>query len=146
MASKDLHNSIHVARGLSPVAAVNNADTAYVSQIVDTAGYESVEFVILVGANTDANATFAVLFEDGDASNLSDNAPVADTFLLGTEAQASFTAASDDNEVRKIGYVGNKRYCRVTITPSGNNSGDAFVAGVWILGHPRSAPTTNPTT
>lgn len=144
MASRDLHNNIHVARGLSPVAAVTNLDTPFVSEIVDTKGYESAEFIILIGANTDANATFAVLVEDGDDAALADNAAVADAYLLGTEALAGFTAASDDNEVRKIGYVGNKRYCRVTITPSGNNAGDAFVAGVWLLGHPHSAPTANP--
>lgn len=142
MASKDLHNNIHVKRGLSPVAAGTD-NTPYVSQIVDTAGYESVEFLILIGANTDADATFTVLFEDGDAANLSDNAAVADTFLLGTEALASFQY-DDDNEVRKIGYVGNKRYCRVTITPANNGAGDIFIAGAWLLGHPRSAPTSNP--
>jgi hypothetical protein len=142
MASKDLHNNIHVKRGLSPVAAGTD-NTPYVSQIVDTAGYESVEFLILIGANTDADATFTVLFEDGDAANLSDAAAVADTFLLGTEALASFQY-DDDNEVRKIGYVGNKRYCRVTITPANNGAGNIFIAGVWVLGHPRSAPTSNP--
>lgn len=143
MASKDLHNQIDVKRGLSPVVAGTN-NTAYVSEIVDTAGYEAVEFVILIGANTDTNATFAVLFEDGDNNALSDNAAVADTFLLGTEAIASFTADADDNKVRKIGYTGAKRYCRVTITPSGNDSGNIYIAGVWILGHARSAPTANP--
>lgn len=140
---RDLHNSIYPKRGLSPVAALTNLDTPYVSEIVDTLGFGSVEWITLIGANTDANATFTVLFEDGDASNLSDNAAVADANLLGTEALASFTFA-DDNKVTKIGYLGNKRYCRVTITPSGNNSGDAFVAGVWILGHPTTMPTANP--
>jgi hypothetical protein len=139
---RDLHNNIHVARGLSPVAAGTN-NTPYVSQIVDTLGYGSVEFVILVGVNTDADATFAVLFEDGNAANLSDNAAVADAFLLGTEALAGFTFA-DDNTVRKIGYIGSKRYCRVTITPSGNDSGNIFIAGCWVLGHPQSTPTANP--
>lgn len=139
----DLHNNITPKRGLSPVAAGTD-NTPYVSEIVDTQGYDSVEFVILIGANTDANATFAVLFEDGDNSALSDNAAVDDAYLLGTEALAAFTAASDDNEVRKIGYIGTKRYCRVTITPSGNDAGNIFIAGVWLLGHPRTAPTANP--
>ncbi|TXL75626.1 hypothetical protein FHP25_13305 [Vineibacter terrae] len=140
---RDLHNNINIKRGLSPVAAGTD-NTPYVSQIVDTLGHGSCEFVILIGANTDADATFAVLFEDGDAANLSDHAAVDDAYLLGTEAQAGFTAADDDNEVRKIGYVGPKRYCRVTITPSGNNSGNIFLAGCWLLGHPASVPTPNP--
>lgn len=138
----DLHNNIYPKRGLSPVAAGTD-NTAYVSQIVDTAGFDSVEFVILIGANTDVNATFAVLFEDGDDSGLSDYAAVDDAYLLGTEALAGFQY-DDDNEVRKIGYIGTKRYCRVTITPSGNDAGNIFIAGVWLLGHPRTAPTANP--
>lgn len=140
---RDLHNNIYPKRGLSPVAAGTD-NTAYVSQIVDTLGFRSCEFIILIGANTDTNATFAVLFEDGDQENLSDAGAVADADLLGTEALAGFTAADDDNKVKKIGYVGNKRYCRVTITPSGNDSGNIFIAGVWILGHPDSMPTANP--
>lgn len=135
---RDLHNNIAVRRGLSPVAAGTD-NTAYVSEIVDINGFGSCEYLILIGANTDADATFTVLFEDGDAANMSDHTPVDDKFLLGTEAGVSFDY-SDDNEVRKIGYVGPKRYCRVTITPSGNNSGNIYIAGAWVLGHPVNAP------
>jgi hypothetical protein len=142
MASRDLHNSIHTVPLIVPIAARTD-NTAIVSAIIDTAGYESAEFVLITGTNTDTNATFAVLVEDGDAANLSDNSAVADKFLLGLETEASFTFA-DDNETRKIGYVGPKRYVRVTVTPSGNDSGNIFIAGVAILGHPRSAPTANP--
>jgi hypothetical protein len=142
MSSRDLHNNIHPLVGIAPVAArIDN--TPVVSAIVDTAGFGSCEFVIITGANTDTNATFAVLVEDGDNSSLSDNAAVADAFLLGTEALAGFTFA-DDNETRKIGYVGGKRYVRVTITPSGNDAGNIFLAGMWLLGHPSKAPTANP--
>lgn len=139
---RDLHNNIYPKRGLSPVVAGTD-NTAYVSEIVDTLGFNAVEFIIMNGANTDADATFTVLFEDGDASNLSDNAAVADADLLGTEVLASFDFG-DDNECRKIGYIGNKRYCRVTITPAGNAAGNIYIAGVWILGHPNVVPTANP--
>jgi hypothetical protein len=141
MASRDLHSNIHVRRGISPAAAVAD-DTPFVSQIVDMAGYESAEFAILTGPLADADATFSVLVQDGDQANLSDAAAVPAAQLLGTQAQAGFTFA-DDDKVFKIGYVGGKRYARVTITPA-NNAGNAFIAGVWILGNPRSAPTSNP--
>lgn len=136
---RDLHHNITPARGISPAAAGTD-NTAIVSQINDRAGYESVEFVILIGANTDTNATFAVKVEESDDSGFSTSNEVADIDLIGTEAEAGFTAADDDNKCRKIGYVGNKRYQRVTITPSGNDSGNIFVAGVWLNGHPRHAP------
>lgn len=140
MASKDLHNNLHFVPLIAPIAARTD-NTAVVSAIIDTLGYESAEFVIVTGTNTDVNATFAVLVEDGNASNLSDNAAVADTFLLGTEAEAGFTFA-DDVECRKIGYVGQKRYVRVTVTPSGNDSGNIFLAGVAVLGNSRDKPTS----
>lgn len=142
MASRDLHNNIHPLPGIVPVAARTN-NTAIVSTIVDTAGYESCEFVIITGTNTDADVTFTVLVEDGNVSTLTDNAAVADAFLLGTETLAGF-AFGDDAETRKIGYVGGKRYVRVTITPADNAAGDIFLSGVWILGHPHDAPTANP--
>jgi hypothetical protein len=135
---KDLHNSIKVSRALSPVAAGTD-NTAYVSEILDTANFNAHELVVAIGANTDADATFTVLMEEGDASNLSDAAAVADADLLGTEAQASFRY-DDDNETRKIGYIGSKRYIRATITPANNGAGNIYMAALWIQAGARVAP------
>jgi len=132
----DLHNHISVQRAISPVVATDN--TPLVSQIIDRQGYDSLEFAICTGTLADTDATFTVLIEDGDDSGLSDNAAVADTELLGTEADASFTFA-DDNGARKIGYRGAKRYVRMTITPAAN-TGNAPIAAVAILGHGRKGP------
>ena len=139
MTSKDIHNNLHFVPLITPAAARTD-NTAIVSAIIDTFGYESVELVLITGANTDANATFAVLVEDGDNSGLSDNAAVADAQLIGLESAAGFTFA-DDGECRKIGYVGIKRYVRMTVTPSGNDAGNIFISGVAVLGNPRRAPT-----
>ena len=87
MASRDLHNNIHPVPLIAPVAARTD-NTPVVSAIIDTAGYESCELVLVTGTNTDSDATFAVLVEDGDNSSLTDNNAVADTFLLGTEADS----------------------------------------------------------
>lgn len=140
---RDYMNGIHIARAISPQAARTD-NTAIVSQIVDVAGFQGLVFAINIGANTDTNATFAVLVEDGDQANLSDAAAVADAKLTGTEALAGFTAADDDNKLKKIGYVGNKRYVRLTITPSGNDSGNIFVDAIAILFGGRYAPAANP--
>ena len=138
---RDLMNHIAPKRAISPAAAVTD-NTAFVSQIIDTQGYDSLTFLILTGALADADATFTALVEHGDASNLSDAAAVPDDSLLGTEALASFTFA-DDDKVFKIGYVGSKRYVRLTVTPA-SNTGNAFVSAVALLGHPHWAPTANP--
>jgi hypothetical protein len=136
MASKDLHNNLKISRALSPVSVADN--TAQVSQIIDTKDYESLEFAILAGSVADADVTFTVLMEHGDQANLSDAAAVADADLLGTEVLAAFQF-DDDNETRKIGYVGNKRYVRLTITPA-NNASAALLAVAAIQGHARHAP------
>jgi hypothetical protein len=139
---RDLMNNIHLVPLIAPVAARTD-NTAIVSAIIDLKGYDSAVFAIVTGTNTDVNATFAVLVEHDDASNLGTAAAVDDADLNGTEALAGFTFA-DDVECRKIGYRGNKRYVRVTVTPSGNDSGNIFLAGVAILGHPFQARTANP--
>jgi hypothetical protein len=136
MSMTDLYNDIGVVRAISSVSVAD--DTPQVSEIIDRADYESLTFVTNIGSVADSNATFTVLVEDGDESNMSDAAAVSDDFLIGTEAEASFTFA-DDNETRKIGYVGQKRYVRYTVTPAGNASAALF--GVLaILGSARNAP------
>ena len=139
MRQYDLHDNLDVKTAIVPVVATDN--TAMVSAILYRAGCSGVELIIATGTLADADATFTLLFEDGDTANLSDNAEVASGYLLGTEALASFTFASD-NKVFKIGYVGLKRYCRATITPA-NNTGNAPISAVWVT-KPTVAPTANP--
>lgn len=133
---RDLHNNIKASLAMPPKAAVTD-DTAFVSEIVDNANFGSCEFIGIHGTNADADATYTVLVEHGDESDLSDNEAVDDAHLLGVEAMGLDFA--DDNKVFKIGYVGPKRYVRVTITPA-NNTGNAFIAGIWLQGHPRVLP------
>lgn len=133
----ELHNNVKISRAISPAAATTD-NTAWVSEILDTANYSNNELAIALGALADADATFAVLIEEGDAANLSDAAAVADEDLLGTEAEAGFTYG-DDNETRKIGYIGTKRYIQATITPA-NNSGNAFLSALWLQSGARKAP------
>jgi hypothetical protein len=136
---RDLHNNIHP---VGPAVVTVTDTTPIVSGIVDMQGYNALEFLIAAGTLADVDATFAVLVEDGDDSALSDAAGVADTYLLGTEALAGFTYA-DDDEPRKIGYKGNKRYVRCTVTPAAN-TGSAPVAIIPVLAYPSVAPTANP--
>jgi len=138
---RELHDNIDVKRGISPAAATTD-NTAFVSQILDTQGIYSAEFVILCGSLADADATFTVLAEEGEQASLSDNTAVDDKDLVGLEVTASFDFSAD-NKVFKLGFrPSGKRYKRVTITPA-NNTGNAFVAGVWIT-RPLLTPSPNP--
>lgn len=144
---RDSISNMQVKRAISPASVSDN--TAQVSQIIDRQGYDSLAFLIATGSLADADATFTVLVEEGDAANLSDAAAVADADMVsqtsGTapETAASFTFAADD-QVRKIGYIGSKRYVRLTITPASNASA-AVLAAVAVLGNPEHAPVVQAT-
>lgn len=139
---RDMFNQVHPLVALAPLAAGVADNTAQVSQIIDTRGYDSLTFLIITGAIADADATFAVTMDHGEVSNLSDAAAVAATDLVGTLALAGFGFA-DDGETRKVGYIGTKRYVRLTITPTGNASA-APMAAIALLGNPTRQPTANP--
>lgn len=136
----DEFNCINPKRCISPVSVADT--TAQVGQIIDIQGYSALTYIVTTGSIADADATFTVLLEEGDNAALSDAAAVADTHLLGTEALASFVF-SDDDKCFKLGYVGNKRYTRLTITPAANASAALFSA-VAILGDAQLQPTANP--
>ncbi len=134
MAGLDLHNDMRAVLALAPVAAVTD-NTAFVSAILDTAGFNANELVLIAGSIADADVTFTILIEESDAANMSGNAAVADADLLGVEA--GMLLFSSDNKTSKIGYIGSKRYIRATITPAAN-SGNIFLSGVWIQAFGRS--------
>ena len=137
---KDLASNIDVKRVISPVSVADN--TAQVGQIIDRRGFDSVTFLIATGSVADADTTFTVLLEESDDSGMSGGNAVADADLIGTEALAGFQF-DDDNECRKLGYIGSKRYTRLTITPA-NNASAALLAATALLGHAMSKPTANP--
>ncbi len=138
---RDLVPYLHPVRAISPAAAILD-NTPVVSQIVDRRGFDSVAFIILTGALTDADATFAVTLQHGNDPALTDAAAVPPAQMSGTLAAASFTF-NDDDKLRKLGYLGSRRYLRLTITPT-NNSAAASIAAVALLGHPYNGPTPNP--
>jgi len=137
---RDAFNNIHPITCIAPV--VIGDDTASVGAIIDRQGFDSLTYVIATGTLADIDATFAILLEESDDSGMSGAAAVADSNLLGTESLAAFTF-THDGETRKLGYLGDKRYTRLTLTPS-NNSGSAPVSVVAILGWPSVAATANP--
>jgi hypothetical protein len=138
---RDLFNRINPKVAIAPAAAITD-NTAAVSAIIDRQGYESLTYVIETGVESDADATFTVTITEGNDPALSDGAAVAAQDLLGTTALASFLF-SDDTKCFKLGYIGSKRYTRLTITP-GANTGNFFVAVVALLGHPGYQATANP--
>lgn len=128
---RDGANSMQVKRVISPVSVADN--TAQVGQIIDRQGFEKLTYVLGLGSIADADATFAALLEESNDSGMAGATTVADADMVSeTVGVAPLTAASfqfdSDNAVRKVGYKGNKRYTRLTITPAANTGAAVFGA------------------
>jgi hypothetical protein len=137
---RDSFNRFNPRPVIAPAVVADN--TAQVGAIIDKQGYGSLTYVINTGVLADADATFAVTLQEGNTSNLADAATVAATDMLGSAALASFDFTADGKAL-KLGYIGSKRYTRLTITPA-NNTGNAPVSAIAILGDAGLGPTTNP--
>ena len=126
------------ANGMTPKVALNTAaiatSTTTNGVIIDTQDYNALTFIRNVGARTDG--TFTPLIRHGDDSGLSDVADVDDTDLVGTETGAAISAAQT---MKKIGYVGNKRYVRLSVVSTSVTSG-ATVGATAILSRPAVGP------
>lgn len=132
--SEDLHANVKISKALALTAVSGNGATA--GSIIDTQGFGNTEFAIISGTLTDG--TYTPSLTEGDDSALGDGATVAAAEILGTIALATF-ALTDDNTVKKIGYKGNKRYVRLTITASVVTTG-GLIGAIAIQGDPQSAP------
>lgn len=137
----DLFNGINPMPAITPAAAVAD-NTPFVGAWIDRSGYDSLSYLLITGNDTDADTTFAVTIDHADLDDHSDAVAVGATDLLGTLALAGYTFA-DDGKTRKVGYVGGKKWTRITVTPTAN-AGTAFLAVIALLGDPDIGPTPNP--
>jgi hypothetical protein len=148
---KDLYHALKLVKSYAPKDEAADA-TDEVGAIIDRAGYQSLVFAIMTGLIADAGAVFSVKIEEGDDSGLSDAAAVAAADLqvlttsgsvLDATPEATFQCAFDqanDGAIGKIGYIGNKRYVRMTISPVGNSTSSDPIAVLAILSHATHQP------
>ena len=137
---RDLMNHLHPVVAIAPQVAAD--DAAIVGEVIDTKGHRGLCLVINTGTANAAAFNATVLLEESDNADFSESNPVDDDQLNGTEALAGFTA-DDDNSCRKLGYVGYKRYVRLTVTPTGNDA-DLPLSAVAVFGMSEQQPQPNP--
>lgn len=128
MSTYDNASLLKFAKALNIQAITASSTVA--GNSIDTKGFESLTFLYEVGARTDG--TFTVLIQDSnDDSTFAD---VVDDFLIGTES-----AINTANTIKKIGYVGKKRYVKLSFVASAVTSG-ATVSATAILSHSATNP------
>jgi len=130
----DLHSNVKQEVALDSQDITTNTTT--VGNIIDTVGFESIEFVIQSGTITDG--TYAFKLEQGDDSGLSDAADVPAELVLGV--LTGFVSADDDTALR-VGSIGKKQFQRLSVVSTGTSTGGTKFSAVAILGHPKTAPT-----
>ena len=134
--NKQISDTIKASRALSPVA-IMSGDATYTSQTIDTAGHESTMFVIMSGALTDG--TYTCDLYGGDASNMSDEAVCTQPDMLGQAPAFTFNKDTEDNTVKKVQYIGTKRYVRLKIVQASSSTG-GYINAVAIQANARKEP------
>ena len=109
----DLHHDV-----LPELVLASQAVTGSVAgAIIDTARFEGLEFVFQSATIT---ADVDVLIEHGDDSGLTDATTVAADLIMTAGANPFAIATTDSDTAKSFGYIGKKRYVRVT--PGGGAS------------------------
>ena len=144
---RDLHNNLVPTRAIQVQTITGSA---LVSGNLDLAGFEAAEVMVdfgdidEMGSSPQGGAQIAIKLEHADddgSGSPGSYAEVALTDVLGPGAVASGVVSTVTNDAApvRVGYVGGKRFLRLTLTPSGLTNGGPI--GGWLLsGRPRHAP------
>ena len=120
---------------VATAAGTINTDTTTAGGLIDMQGYDSLTFLIHTATFTAGTITPAIV--DGDTTSPTD--AVDDAELSVTEASVAFTtAAADDNAVKKISYLGKKRYVKCNLVSA--SSANAVIGVIAIKGKAGIAP------
>lgn len=130
---KDFHSNMKTSIALAVGNITTNTTT--VGNIIDTAGFEGLEFSIQSGTITDG--AYALLLEEGDDAGLSDADAVSAANTLGV--LTGFVAA-DDDATKRVGTIGKKRYQRLSVVSTGVTTGGTNFTAQALLGFPKSGP------
>ena len=138
---KDLYNHIEFVQAIKPVLVLDN--TVPAAATVDLAGFNSAVIELSVGLKSADAGTITLKAEHSDATSF---AAVAAADMQGvTPAEGviyTIDADSDDSTSRivKFGYVGGKRYLKLTIAEVGGNASGVILGVTVVKGHGLDVP------
>ena len=138
---KDLYNHLTLVQAVAPV--VVKTGTVPDAATVDLAGFNSAVIELSVGLKSADAGTITLKAEHSDATSF---AAVAAADMQGvTPAEGviyTIDADSDDSTSRivKFGYVGGKRYLKLTIAEVGANANGVILGVTVVKGHGLDVP------
>lgn len=135
----DLHHKVLAVNAFD--LRVIDGDGTEAGNIIDTLGFESIEFIGISGTITDGIHTFKL--EDGDDSGLSDAADVSSELVLG---ELPVFIAADDDTVLRVGCITKKRFIRVSLVTTDETTGIDFFGIIAIQSNAKTNPTTEQAT
>ena len=133
--NRELKSNLRCIEALAPQAI--SSDTTTDGAAIDLRGYDSCLFALHAGTLTDGTYT-PVIEESATGTFTGEETAVADADLTNTEANTAM-AATDDNTVKTIGYIGVKDYVRFTLTSASTSTGGTLGC-LAILGHSEQKP------
>lgn len=129
----DLHSNVKQVVALDSQDITTNTTT--VGNVIDTVGFESLEYLIQSGVITDG--AYALVLEEDDVIGFGSATAVPSDEILGV--LTGFVAA-DDNAAKRVGSIGKKRFQRLSIVSTGTATGATKMSSTAVLGDPKSAP------
>lgn len=135
----DLHSTISIVTSFTYLRHTGNP---IVGNIIDTNAYDAIDFVISLGLIQAPNTVYTPELVHGDLAGLGDGTIVPIESITGTIEDATF-AQGDTGLISRIGYVGKKRYVRLSfnVTDAGAPAaGDAEMSGIVVRSSFRHQP------
>ncbi|MFN9438457.1 MAG: hypothetical protein ACK57S_02265 [Brevundimonas sp.] len=138
---RDQHHDLSLRSALAP--AVYSANAA--GTVIDRRDFQSLTFLIQTGVGgisfTTTNKITYVLEDSDDGSTF---AAVDAEDVVGANPVSgvirAITAAHAQPSVTQCGYIGDKRYVRLTAQFGGTHGTGTAIAASAVLGHPRQRP------
>jgi len=140
---RDLHHSVDAANTLLPKVAHNDSEGT--GATVDLANYSAAELVVHVGLAGDTlsgSLYWQLKIQHGNQSDGSDAAAPASTDVVGGTIDANgvfatLDAMTKDEQVYRIGYLGNKRYIRFFADATGTHTNGTPMSAVVLRSRAR---------
>lgn len=142
----DLHARIAHATAINPQTLVQTASPEGLqSSGVDLQFFESAELAVYLGdidemgASPVGEAKVEVLLEDSDDDVTFTAVTLTDVLGPSSVTAGIVATATNDNQILEVGYVGGKRFIRVSLVPTALTNGGPVAA--WVTkGNPRHGP------